>query len=152
INDVVLQVESALFSYLANVALRDAQITAVREAQTDTANAEARLRVGVGTLQDVLQARTELAQARFQLVTLEGTLVSSRATLAASMGLPANARFDIPPIAATDSVAKVAASVDTLINRAIVTRPDLAEARAAASQLAAQIRVARSAGYPSLTL
>ncbi len=152
INDVVLQVESALFSYLATVALRDAELTAVKEAQADTANAEARLRVGVGTLQDVLQARTELAQARLQLVTLEGTLLSSRATLAAAMGLPANTRFEIPAISTCDSVAKVAASVDTLINRAITTRPDLAQARAAAAQLAAQIRVARSAGYPSLTL
>jgi outer membrane protein TolC len=152
INDVVLQVESALFSYLATVALRDAELTAVKEAQADTANAEARLRVGVGTLQDVLQARTELAQARLQLVTLEGTLLSSRATLAAAMGLPANTRFEIPSISTCDSVAKVAASVDTLINRAITTRPDLAQARAAAAQLAAQIRVARSAGYPSLTL
>ncbi len=152
INDVVLQVESALFSYLATVALRDAELTALKEAQADTANAEARLRVGVGTLQDVLQARTELAQARLQLVTLEGTLLSSRATLAAAMGLPANTRFEIPAISTCDSVAKVAASVDTLINRAITTRPDLAQARAAAAQLAAQIRVARSAGYPSLTL
>jgi hypothetical protein len=32
INDVVLQVESALFSYLATVALRDAELTAVKEA------------------------------------------------------------------------------------------------------------------------
>jgi outer membrane protein TolC len=152
INDVVLQVESALFSYLATVALRDAELTAVKESQADTANAEARLRVGVGTLQDVLQARTQLAQARLQLVTLEGTLMSSRATLAAAMGLPANTRFEIPAMSTCDSVAKIAASVDTLINRAITTRPDLAQARAAAAQLAAQIRVARSAGYPSLTL
>jgi outer membrane protein TolC len=152
INDVVLQVESALFSYLATVALRDAELTAVKEAQADTANAEARLRVGVGTLQDVLQARTELAQARLQLVTLEGTLLSSRATLAAAMGLPANTRFAIPSISTCDSVAKVTASVDTLINRAITTRPDLAQARASAAQFAALIRVARSAGYPSLTL
>jgi outer membrane protein TolC len=152
INDVVLQVESALFSYLATVALRDAELTAVKEAQADTANAEARLRVGVGTLQDVLQARTELAQARLQLVTLEGTLLSSRATLAAAMGLPANTHFEIPSISTCDSVAKVTASVDTLINRAITTRPDLAQARASAAQFAALIRVARSAGYPSLTL
>jgi outer membrane protein len=152
INDLVLQVESALFTYIANVALRDAQITAVREAQTDTAAAEARFRVGVGTVQDVLQARTELAQARFQLVTLQGNVVTSRATLAAAMGLPANARFEIPMIAATDSVATVAASVDTLINRAITLRPDLAKARAAAAQLAAEIRVAQSDYRPSLTL
>ena len=152
INDLVLAVESALFTYLANMALRDAQITAVKEAQTDTAAAEARLRVGVGTLQDVLQARTELSQARLQLVTLQGTLLTSRATLAAAMGLPANARFEIPTIAATDSVAKIAASVDTLINRAITLRPDLAQARAAAAQLGAQIRVAQSEYRPSLTL
>ena len=152
INDLVLAVESALFTYLANMALRDAEITAVKEAQTDTAAAEARLRVGVGTLQDVLQARTELSQARFQLVTLQGTLITSRATLAAAMGLPANARFEIPTIAATDSVAKIAASVDTLINRAITLRPDLAQARAAAAQLGAQIRVAQSEYRPSLTL
>jgi outer membrane protein TolC len=100
----------------------------------------------------VLQARTELAQARLQLVTLEGTLLSSRATLAAAMGLPANTRFEVPSISTCDSVAKVAASVDTLINRAITTRPDLAQARASAAQFAALIRVARSAGYPSLTL
>ncbi len=75
INDVVLQVESALFSYLATRSLRDAQITAIEEARADTAAAEARLRVGVGTLQDVLQTRTALAQAHFQLETLEGIAV-----------------------------------------------------------------------------
>jgi outer membrane protein len=152
INDVVLQVESALFSYLATRALRDAQVTAVAEARADTAAAEARLRVGVGTLQDVLQTRTALAQARFQLETLEGSLLSSRGTLAAAMGLAANARFEIPVVAATDSVADVAATVDTLINRAITLRPDLAELRAEAAALAQEIRIARSAGYPALTL
>ncbi|HEY2163859.1 MAG TPA: TolC family protein, partial [Gemmatimonadaceae bacterium] len=152
INDLVLLVESTLFTYLANLALRDAQVTAVKEAQTDTAAAEARFRVGVGTLQDVLQARTELSQARLQLVTLQGMLITSRANLAAAMGLPANARFDIPTIAARDSVAKVAATVDTLINRAITLRPDLAQARAAAAQLSAQIRVVQSEYRPSLNL
>jgi outer membrane protein TolC len=152
INDVVLQVESSLFTYLATRALRDAEITAVQEAQADTAAAEARLRVGVGTLQDVLQTRTELAQARFQLETFEGSLLAARGNLAAAMGLPANARFEIPPVAASDSVASIGASVDTLINRAITLRPDLAEARASAASLAAELRVARAAGYPALTL
>ena len=152
ISDIVLQVEAALFSFLATRSLRDAQITAIEEARADTAAAEARLRVGVGTLQDVLQTRTALAQAHFQLETLEGTLLSSRGSLAAAMGLPANARFDIPDVKASDSVANVSASVDTLINRAISLRPDLAESRAQAAQLAAQIQIARSAGYPSLTV
>jgi outer membrane protein TolC len=53
---------------------------------------------------------------------------------------------------ATEQICEVAASVDTLINRAIASRPEIAEARAEAASLAAQIRVARSAGYPALTL
>jgi outer membrane protein len=152
VQNVVLQVESALFSFLATRALRDAQITAVDEARADTAASEARLRVGVGTLEEVLQTRTALAQARVQLATLEGTLLASRGTLAVAMGLRANARFEIPEVIAGARVATVAASVDTLINRAIVARPELAESRAEAAGLAAQIRVARSAGYPALAL
>jgi outer membrane protein TolC len=152
IQNVVLQVEGSLFSYLATRALRDAQIVAVTEAQADTAAAEARLRVGVGMLEEVLQTRTALAQERLQLATIEGNLVAARANLAATMGFPANARFDVPSIPASDSVATIAASVDTLINRAITERPDLAQARAEAAALAAEIRVARSAGYPALTL
>ncbi|HEY4132549.1 MAG TPA: TolC family protein, partial [Gemmatimonadaceae bacterium] len=152
VQNVVLQAESALFSFLATRALRDAQLVAVEEAQADTAAAEARLRVGVGTLEEVLQTRTALAQAKLQLATDEGSILAARGSLAAAMGFQANARFDVPAIPATDSVAMVAASVDTLINRAIVQRPDLAGARADAAALAAQVRVARSAGYPSLTL
>jgi outer membrane protein TolC len=152
VQNVVLQVESALFSFLATRALREAQLVAVQEAQADTAAAEARLRVGVGTLEEVLQTRTSLAQAKLDLATDEGSLLAARGNLAAAMGFSANARFTIPLIPATDSVANVAASVDTLINRAIVQRPDLAGARADAEALAAEIRIARSAGYPALTL
>ncbi|HXT15002.1 MAG TPA: TolC family protein [Gemmatimonadaceae bacterium] len=151
IQDVVLEAQSTLFSFVATRALRDAQRVAVQEAAADTAASEARLRVGVGTLEEVLQTRTALAQARFQLATLEGQLLSARANLATAMGLQANARFDIPSFTPTDSVSTVAASVDTLVNRAIATRPELAEARADAKVLAAEVRIARSAGYPALT-
>lgn len=152
IQNVVLQVESALFSFLATRGLRDAQLVAVEEARADTAAAEARLRVGVGTLEEVLQTRTALAQARFQLATYEGNLLSGRANLAAALGVRSNARFDVADLPATTRVSMVALTVDTLINRAIVARPELAEIRAEAAALAAQIRVARSAGYPALTL
>jgi outer membrane protein TolC len=152
VKDVVLQVESSLFSYLATRSLRDAQVLAVQEAEADTAAAEERQRVGVGTLGDVLQTRTALEQAKYQLATYEGSLLSARGSLAAAMGLPANARFEVPQVPASEPVCEISASVDTLINRAIANRPELAASRAAAAALGAQIRVARSAGYPSLTL
>lgn len=152
IRNVVLQAESTLFTYLATRALRDAQITSVAEARSDTAAAGARLRVGVGILEDVYQTRTALAQARFQLTTYEGNLIAARGALATALGVPANADFDIPYILPSDSVVSITQSVDTLINRAIVARPELAEIRAEAEALAAQLRVARSASYPSLTI
>lgn len=152
IQDVVLQAEASVFGYLAARALRDAQVIAVQEAQADTAAAEARMRLGVATLEEVLQTRTALAQAKLQLATLRGDLLNARAALASAMGIPANARFEVPDITASDSVRAIAASVDTLINRAITLRPELAQVRAEASALASEIRVAQSARYPSLTL
>jgi outer membrane protein TolC len=152
VHDVSLQVESALFSYLATRALRDAQEETVREAVADTAAAAERMHVGVATLAELLQARTQLAQARLQLATLQGQEVTAKGNLATAMGLPANARFDVGNVQAGDTVARVTASVDSLVNTAIVTRPEVAEVRAEAASLAAAVRVARSAGYPALTL
>ena len=150
--NAVLQVESNLFTYLAAKATRDAQVESVREAEADLAAATERQKAGVATLQEVLQTRTALSQARFQLATYEGNLLGARGSLAQAMGLSANTRFEIPDVAASDSVGDVAASVDTLISRAIAARPELAELRAEAAALAAQVRVIRSAGLPALTL
>jgi outer membrane protein TolC len=149
---VILQVESNFFSYLATRALREAQRVAVSEAEADLAAAEERHRVGLAAIDEVLQTRTALAQARLQLATSGADLQVARGNLAYSMGLPANAAFDIPTVAADDGVAGVAASVDSMINRAIAARPELAAARADAASLAAQVRVARSAGLPALAV
>jgi outer membrane protein TolC len=152
VRDVVLQVESALFSFLATRALREAQQVAVTEAQADLAAAVERHRVGVASIQEELQTRTALSQARLQLQTLEANYFSSRGNLAVAMGLQANTRFNIPEVTASEAVAGVAANVDVLIARAVTARPELALARAEARALAAEVRVARSAGYPALTL
>jgi outer membrane protein TolC len=152
VHDVILQVESALFSYLATRSLRDAQEESVREAIADTAAAAERLRVGVATLAEVLQARTQLAQGRLQLATLQGQEVTAKGNLATAMGLPANARFEVGNVQASDTVARITASVDSLVDAAIANRPEVAEVRAEAASLAAAVRVARSAGYPALTL
>jgi outer membrane protein len=152
VQNVVLQVESSLFSYLATRALREAQTESVNEATADLAAAKERHRVGVAALSDELQSQTALGQAQLQLETLESNLQAARGTLAVAMGFQANLRYEIPDVTANDSVAQITASVDTLINRAIAMRPDLAGARADAAELAAEVRVARSVGYPALTL
>lgn len=152
VRGVVLQVESAFFSYLATRALRQAQAVAVTEAEADLAAAVERHRVGLAAQDEELQTRTQLAQAQLDLQTTTADLQTARGNLAFAMGLPANARFEIPTVVADEAVVGVAASVDELIGRAIAARPELAAARAEAAARAAEIRVARSAGLPALVL
>ena len=150
IQNVVLGVASAYFDYMATKALLAAQQTTLKEAQTNLGAAGERHRVGLATIADVLQAKTALSQAQLTLETTEGALQTTRGALALSMGLPANVPYDVaippdtlPPLGITDSV-------DTLIQRAVRERPDLAAARAEARAIQARVSVARAQALPSL--
>ncbi len=129
LQNVVLQIQTAYFQYVANRALLDAQRTTLREAEANLAAANERHRVGVATIADVLQARTAASQAELAAQTTEGNLQTSRGALALSLGLPANIPYDIDSTAAQAPPAVLADSVDTLIARAVKARPDLAAAR-----------------------
>ena len=152
VQNTILQVESSVFSYLSTRALRDAERSALEEATANLAAAEERHTVGLGTIADVLQARTARAQEELNLETLEGQLHVARGTLAVAMGLSANTPFEVPdvPIPDSASVSAVTQSVDAFIDVAVRNRPDLAVARAQAAQAVAQVRVTRAAGLPSL--
>jgi outer membrane protein TolC len=149
---VVLQIQSAYFQYVANRALLEAQRITEREARTNLSAAEERNRVGVATIADVLQARTAASQAELAAQTTEGDLQTSRGALALALGLPANLPYDVDSAAGQLPVAVLADSVDTLIARAVLARPDLAAAQAEFEASRAQISVARAARLPSLVL
>ena len=149
---VVLQIQSAYFEYVANRALLQAQRTTEREARTNLTAAEERHRVGVATIADVLQARTAVSQAELAAQVTEGNLLTSRGTLALSLGLPANLPYEVDSAAGQVPVAALADSVDTLIARAMEARPDLAAAQAQFKASRAQISVARANLLPSLVL
>jgi outer membrane protein TolC len=149
---IALQVEGAYFSYQAQRALLGAAQLSVAEADTNLNSARQRNRAGVATIADVLQAETLLAQAQLDLETAQGNVQIARGALAVAMGLPANAPYDVAPVNDSIAVAFAAADVDTLINRALENRPDLAAARVQIQQAQAEVRVARSALFPSLSL
>ncbi|HET6837538.1 MAG TPA: TolC family protein [Gemmatimonadales bacterium] len=150
LQDVVLQIQTAYFQYVANRALLQAQQITTREARTNLEAAEARRRVGVATIADVLQARTAASQAELAAETTEGDLQTSRGALALALGLPANLPYDIDSTAGQLPVAVLADSVDALIARAIDVRPDLAAARADYEASRSEISVARASRLPSL--
>ncbi|MDQ6831395.1 MAG: TolC family protein [Gemmatimonadota bacterium] len=149
---VVLQVETAYFNYFAARAVVVADSQTVLEAQQNLTAAEQRHEAGVATIADVLQAQTVLAQAQLDLETAEGNVQTTRGALASAMGLPANARFDVAPVNDSLPIGVAAADVDSLIARAVATRPDLAAARVDILQSEALVRVAKSAQLPALTI
>jgi len=152
LQSVALQVEGAYFTYQAQRALVAGARLTVAEADTAVNSARQRNRAGVATIADVLQAETLLAQAQLDFETADGNLEVARGALAMAMGLPANARYGLAPVSDSFPVFLVAADVDTLINRALENRPDLAAARVQIEQSQAEVKVARSALLPSAVL
>ena len=152
IQDVVLTVEATYFNYLGTRALLESQRITLAEADSNLAAAEQRHTVGLATIADVLQARTARSQAELALETTTGALASARGALAVSMGFPANLPYDIDSVPLPSPPPGVAEHVDSLIDRALVTRPDLAAARAQAAAARDRVGIARGAALPGLSV
>ena len=152
VQNTILLVETAAFTYLSTRAQRDAQKSSLDLASAALDAANERHHVGLATIADVLQARTARSQAELQLQTLEGILQVTKGSLAVSMGLPANTPFDVPAVTLSDSVHFITESVDSLIDLAVRERPELASARAQAAAASSQIKVARSGYLPSFSV
>ena len=152
VQSVVLQAEGAYFSYQASRGLFDAADATVKTAEANLAAADRRHEVGLATIADVLQARTALSQSKLNWQTAGGNVQAARAQLALALGLAANARFEAEPDTGMAPVLQLSENIDSLIERAVRDRPDVAAARALARQSQAQVRQARSAGLPSITL
>jgi outer membrane protein TolC len=149
---VVLQAESAFFSYNAARDLAEAERANVGMSAEARDATVARFRAGLATVADTLQASTALARSQLDLLTAQGQVQTARGNLAAAMGTSADVPFQVEATGATSAVAIVGGSVDSLMARAVRERPDLAAARAQAAGAEAQVRVARSALLPSLTV
>jgi len=153
LQNVILQIESIYYQYLAARALLEAQETNLKGAQTNFEAANARHQAGLATIADVLQAKTVLSTIELNLVTTRGLIQTLHGALASSMGLPANTAFDIaeglPESIPFDAVAK---QVDLCIKDAATNRPDLAASRALVLKAEAGIRQARATLFPAFSL
>lgn len=152
IQDVVLRVEEAYYSYLDNKALLSAQEATLKERQTQLDAANARHDAGVATIADVLQAKTAFSQAELTRESIEGNLRTIEGSLATSMGLPATVRFNLGNLPLDIPSQQVSQHVEDLIAQATSARPDLAAARADAERARAHVREVRAGYLPSLAL
>ncbi len=146
---------STIEAYVAYVDAK-AQLVAARTSETETATgldaAEQKRGAGLATIADVLQGRTQHSQATLLAQTIEGSIGRLRGALATSMGLPANARFDVGDLPAEVPAVDFGGSVDSLIDEALAKRPDLAAAREAWLASKADITAKRGEWLPKLNL
>jgi outer membrane protein len=114
--------------------------------------AEERLRNGLATLPDVLEARSATAQAQYDLQAVLGAEQTARGDLLTVLGASASTPILVQPLSEVPTPESVADTVETAIARALEQRPDL-EAQFAEVRLAqAERQQARAAFYPSLSV
>jgi outer membrane protein TolC len=114
--------------------------------------AEERLRNGLATLPDVLEARSATAQAEYDLQAVLGAEEIARGDLATGLGASASTQVRVQPLSEVPTPESVSDTVQQAMARALEHRPDL-QARVAEVHLAqAERQQARAALYPILVV
>lgn len=124
---------------------------ALANAQTVQSAAEERLRTGLGTLPDALEARSATAQADLQLQQEIGAEEIARGDLATLLALPASTPIRVQPIESVEVPSQIADTIEDLTRRALAGRPDLMQRVEELKASEAEIHGARSAYLPTLS-
>ncbi len=155
-NDVhralIFQVEQAYYRLLNASGQEIAAGTSLANAQTVERAAEDRLHNGLGTLPDVLEARSSTAQAQYDLQTVLGAEEIARGDLSTALGASAASRIQVQPLSEIPIPDSVGETVEQAIDQALDQRPDLLADIAGIRAAIAERKQAQAAFYPSLDL
>ena len=147
---VIYQVEQAYYQLLNASGQEDAARASLANAQAVQQAAEERLKNGLATLPDVLEARSATAQAEYLLQSVLGARQIAAGNLATSLGTSATATINVQPLQELAIPESVDSSVNEVIDRALAQRPDLMQQVADVRSANASVQEARAAFYPSL--
>ena len=147
---VIYQVEQAYYQLLNSVGQLAAAEASLTNAQTVQESAEERLRNGLATLPDELEARSATAQAEYELQAIVGAQEIAQGNLAKSLGTTPTAPIHVQPLDQLTIPDTLADRVDQALNRAIEQRPDLMQKLAEVRSANARVKEARAAYYPTL--
>jgi outer membrane protein len=155
-NDVhrqlIYKVQQAYYRLLNASAQETAARASLANAQAVQQAVEERLKNGLATLPDVLEARSATAQAQYDLQAVLGAELIARGDLTTVLGASATSMIRVQPFTEVPTPETVGDTVEQVIDRAINQRPDLQEYGAGIREASAQRKEARSAYYPSLNL
>ncbi len=150
--EIILRVQRAFFgltSLRAKIAVAQSSVDsahAVREA------AEGQLRHGLATLPEVTLARQQEAQAVFDLEDVRAGERDAQVALAESLGIPPPMQIQVTDFSALPPPAALEDSVEKVIDQTLDRRPDLIAKVAALRGKEAEVRRARAAHFPTLSL
>jgi outer membrane protein len=126
--------------------------SAVDSARAVRESADAQLRNGLATLPEVSLARQQEAQAAFDLEDVLASERDAQVALAESIGIPPTTQVQVTDFSALPPPAALEDSVDKVIDQALERRPDLIAKVAALRGKEAEVRRARAAYFPTLSL
>jgi outer membrane protein TolC len=152
---ILSAVASAYFA--AQLALENIVIAEANQAfnQRQLVDAEARYRVGTGALSDVLNFKIRVNEAKTSLINSERVFNETMYGLAALLGAPQSCfpeKMKLARLKEETPEEMEKPDADALARLALVYRPDLKETRFALNQSEAQIKIAQSRFYPSISL
>ncbi len=149
---IIYQVAQAYYRLLNATGQEDAARASLTNAQTAQQAAEDRLKQGLATLPDVLEARSATAQAQYDLQAVLGAEVNAKGDLATALGSRPTVAIQVQPIDQLPIPESIVDSVDEAMDRAFEQRPDLMQQVAEIRRANAGVKEARAAYYPNLTL
>ena len=149
---IIFQVEQAYYRLLNASGQEVAARASLTNAETVQQAAEERLKHGLATLPDVLEARSATALVRYELQAVLGAEDIARGDLAAALGDLPNVVIHPQPLDGLSIPNAVEDMVDQAINRAFAERPDLLEQLAEVRSARARVKEAHAAFYPNLEL
>jgi len=114
--------------------------------------AEERLRNGLATLPDVLEARSATAQTQYELQSILGAEEIAHGDLATALGAPASTMIRVQPLNELSTPDSLDDTVEGAINRALEQRPELQAAVARIRSAEARRKEARAAFFPKLSV
>jgi outer membrane protein len=148
--EIVFKVQSAFYE-LSKVRGRiEVAQSALDSASKVQEAAEERLKQGLATAPDVLQARQQAVQAAFDLEDVQAKERDAEVILAESLGILPTTPLHVVDFSKLPIPASLEESVEKLIDRTLEQRPDLLAKVATLREKDADIRRARTSYYPTL--
>jgi outer membrane protein TolC len=155
-NDVhrqlIYDVSQVYYRLLNAAGQEEAAGASLVNAQAVQQAAEERLRNGLATLPDVLEARSATALAQYDLQAVLGAEEIARGDLATALGTSAATRIRVQSLGDVPARESVSDTVEQAISRALDQRPDLQAQVADIRRTQAERQQARAAFSPSLSV